>query len=117
MDREGMVFKSVFVDPEVDRAVFAYARRVRTTKASVYRLFVDAGLTQLAAGASLPPARNVVSIMRTVDLSIDVDESLRILAFDLRIDWSQLVQRLTQLGMHSIETATSASSARKSRKQ
>lgn len=111
MKQDDTVFKSVYVDPQVDRAVFAHAQRLGTSKDDVYRRFLDVGLAQFASGASLPRARKVVPMLRAVGIHVDVDERLRVLAFNLRLDRSKLVQRLTQLGLRAIEATTGAAAA------
>lgn len=103
MNTDDTVFRSVYVDPEVDRAVFARAESRGQKKTAVYLEFLAVGLAQFTAGAPLPRARRVVPILRAVGLDMEVDEQLRVLAFDLGIEKTELGQRLTQLGMRAID--------------
>jgi len=101
-DSSGMVFRSVYVDPAVDDAVVAHADRLAASKGAIFRLVLDAGLAQLDAGAVLPAAREVVPALRTVYLAIEVDELVRVLAYELRLPRDELTQRLGQLGAAAV---------------
>jgi hypothetical protein len=105
-----MVFRSHYVDPDVDRALRAHAAQLGATAGSVFRHYLDAGLAQHAMGADLPPApaKDVVFALRTADIRVRVDEQLWVMALSLRMKRGELADGLVRLGMVAIQAAAGA---------
>ena len=102
MDSDNLVFRTVFVDRDVDAAVLAYAERLHAKRGAIFRLFLQAGLAHLERGGALPAARAETAVIRTTLLPIAVDERLEGLAWRLRIDKVDLIRALTRDGMPTI---------------
>ena len=103
MDSDNLVFRTVFVDRDVDAAVLAYAERLQAKRGALFRLFLEAGLAHLARGGALPAARAETAVIRTALLPIAVDERLEGLAWRLRIDKVDLIRALARHGMLAMQ--------------
>jgi hypothetical protein len=97
-----MVFRRVNVDPDVDAAVLADARKEKVSKGEMFRRYLRAGIACLEQGA-MPEARSkdVRLVMRSIYLPVDIDEWLRARAFAKKTDQGQLVRQVACLGMKS----------------
>ena len=104
MDTSELVFRSVYVDHDVDRTVIAHAKRLGVPSGAVFRMVLDAGLAQLSTQACLPAAKDEVSVLRTVSIRYEVAEAVRMLEYRHSTDRGTLAQRLTRLGMRFLET-------------
>jgi hypothetical protein len=103
--KDDLVFHSVFVEPEVDRAVMAHARHVGGTAGSAYRLFLDLGLDQLSRGVPLPSPVEAVPTLRLCGLRPEVYERLTAHAGNLRLEPAEFVMRLARMGMLAVHAA------------
>jgi hypothetical protein len=88
---ENMVFRSLYVDPDVDEELQAEARRLGVSKGAMFRRYLERGMAA-AAPALLPEGQQRLRV-RTVYLSREIDELLRSRAFDLRTSKSDLIRR------------------------
>lgn len=105
MTLDHSIFRSVFVEPEVDKAVLAHAKRMGGTAGTAYRLFLEAGLHQVACGVPLPAAVDITPVLRTCNIRVDIDQRLQGLAYRLRVPQAQLGMRVARLGMRAIRAA------------
>lgn len=106
MDTRGLIFRNLAVDGDVDEAVSALAKATGATKGSVYRLFIETGLAQLAQGAPLPPAGgDLAPRLKALHADYNADETLRVLAFKMRIPKDELGRRVVRLGMFAVQAA------------
>lgn len=105
-----MVFRSVFVDPDVDRTLRERANEAGISKGEMFRRYLERGMAGAKAGGSLPtlPKDEVALTLRTVYLPFKVDESLRGQAFHLRTSKSDLIRRYLRAGMHALEASAPA---------
>ena len=99
MQSDDTVFRTVFVDREVDRALLAHTERLGASAGSVYRLFLESGLAQLKQGAQLPAADEGAAVLRTAHVGYAADVLLQGKAFRLRLAFDELSRRVTRLGM------------------
>ncbi len=105
MNTDDMVFRSVFVDRDVDQAVLAQAKRLGASAGSVYRLFIEAGLARLSQGTPLPAVSSEPAVLRTVHVHCTSDELLKSKAFQLRMAHDELSRRVCTLGWLTIDAA------------
>lgn len=98
-----MVFRSVYVDPDVDAAVVADAREGKVSKGEMFRRYLRAGIACVEQGEVPEPlARDVTLAMRSVYLSVDIDEWLRARAFAVKTGQSQVLRQVVRLGMKTL---------------
>ena len=107
LDTRSLVMKSLPIDRDVDAALRSFANHFQATRGATFRLCVESGLAQLELGAELPPpSTDSVSALRAAYIHFDAEERLRVLAFRLRIDHSDLRQRVLRLGLLTLQAAT-----------
>lgn len=104
MPSDNMVFRSVYVDHEVDAALRAQAAEEGVSKGEMFRRYLLKGMRLKRATTRLLDAKVSLSV-RTVYLPVEVDEELRALAFQLRTSKSDLIRKYLFAGMASMETA------------
>jgi hypothetical protein len=98
-----MVWRSVIIEPEVDVAVRGFGVRHGIGSAAVFRLFLDAGIAQAIRGARLPAIKEEkMQALRTLYISIAVDDELCRQSYNRRISKRELTTRLVRLGMVAV---------------
>lgn len=103
MDTSNMIFRSVALEHDVDDELKAHADRTGMRKGAVYRLFLETGLAQFEKGVPLPEVSEGEPLpLRAVHVLLSSDETLRVLAYQLKIEKGELTRRMTKLGMLSI---------------
>jgi len=108
MTADKMVFRSVYVDPDVDQALRAQAAEAGVSKGEMFRTYLTKGMrSKRAAGMQL--AAGVTLAMRTVYLPADVDDELRKRAFMLRTTKSDLIRKYLWAGMSALQRAARTS--------
>lgn len=103
MDTNDLIFRTVFVDRDVDLEVLARAKRLGTSPASVFRSFLEAGLENVRRGKPIPASKLDASVVRTVYISVAADESLSALGCRLGVDKSELLRKVTRQGMLTVQ--------------
>jgi hypothetical protein len=100
MSSDDLVFRTVFVDLDVDQHILVEAKRTGESAGSVYRRYIEIGLAQLESGAPLL-ARLVdcPSVMRTTHVQITADEVLTALSCRLNTEKGELARRVARQGM------------------
>jgi len=107
LDTRSLVFKSLPVDRDVDAGLRSFANHFQATRGATFRLCVESGLAQLELGRELPPpSTDPVSALRAAYIHFDAEERLRVLAFQMRVDHSDLRQRILRLGLLTLQNAT-----------
>jgi hypothetical protein len=118
MNIGNMVFRSVYVDPDVDRALRDQADKAGVSKGEMFRRYLEQGMAVAKAGGKLSalPAGKAPLTMRTVYLPFRVDESLRGQAFELRTSKSDLLRQFLRMGMQALRVSVSAGPASSAKK-
>jgi hypothetical protein len=104
MTAEKLVFRSVYVDPDVDEALRAHAERIGTSKGQMFRTYLRTGMARSRGGlyrAALPGNGSRLAA-RTVYLPVELDADLRAMAFDLHATENDLVRELLRIGMSAL---------------
>ena len=97
-----MVFRSVFVDPDIDKALVAQAEREGIQKGVVFLRYLDKGMELARAGQPLPVVEaNITLALRTVHVPYRTDEQLRVDAFHLRISKMDILRMYLRMGMEA----------------
>ena len=99
-----MVFRTVFVDSDVDRAVREQADKASVSRGEMFRRYLAQGMVLSKRGRKLAalPSNEVPLTLRTVYLPLDVDASLQGQAFHLRTSKSDLMRQFLRMGMESL---------------
>ena len=97
-----MVFRTVYMDHEVDRALRAQAAETGVQKGQMFRIYLAKGMH--TPGATKLPLGDGVSLsVRSVLLPESVDDNLRGLSFSLRIPKSELIRKFLYAGMGAMQ--------------
>ncbi|MBV8034326.1 hypothetical protein [Roseateles sp.] len=116
MTTDKMVFRSVYVDPDVDQALRAQAAESGVSKGEMFRTYLAKGMrSKRAAGMQLDAG--VTLAMRTVYLPAEVDDELRTRAFMLRTTKSDLIRKYLWAGMTALQRAAQGSARTRTRHQ
>jgi hypothetical protein len=101
VDTRDMIFRSVYVDPDVDRTLRQQAKQAGTPASEMFRRYLQRGMTEFREGArrAALPKGNAPLALRTVFVPVDVDEELRVQAFHLRTSKSKLMRQVLWMGM------------------
>jgi hypothetical protein len=86
-----MVFRSLYLDPDVDEALKAEAGLLGVSKGVMFRRYLERGMTS-AVRAPLPEGQPRLRV-RTVYLPREIDELLRSQAIDMRTSESDLIRQ------------------------
>lgn len=116
MPTENLVLRTVYVDPEVDDQLRDEALSKRVSKADLFRKYLVTGIkavklqpnlleTEVSRGAH-------ALVLRTVYVDPEVDDQLRVEAFDSRISKNDLMRRYVRIGM-SLKVSESKTSLTK----
>jgi hypothetical protein len=102
MSDDNLVFRSVYVDPDVDNTLRAQAARERVSKGEMFRAYLRKGMRSKRALERVLDA-NAVLCMRTVYLPALVDEELRVRALALRVSKSDLLRKYLWAGCKAMQ--------------
>ncbi|KQY80926.1 hypothetical protein [Pelomonas sp. Root1444] len=98
MASEQLVFRTVYVDPDVDTALRAMATSEGIGKGLMFRRFLAAGLRK-NRGRKLQPGRNdTILAMRAVYVPADLEGRVSVLAFKSRMGKTAVIRQLLRLG-------------------
>jgi len=103
--QDNLVFRTVYVDPDVDAALRAQAARDAVSKGQMFRKYLETGMAVSARKRRLPPlvdSRDVRLCMRTVFLHPALDMKLEGRAFVMKISKSDLIRQYLRLGMDAL---------------
>ena len=95
------VFRSVYVDGDIDAAVRARAQRTGASGGEAFRGLLLTGMARAVGDVSstwLPAGRLKA---RTVFLPAELDANLRSMSYDQRTSENDLIRRLLRIGMSS----------------
>ena len=98
MNTDGLVFRSVYIDTDVDQTLHAAAVAEGVSKARMYLRYLARGLALADAGAHRPDLADGVPIcMRSAYLPVALDETLRVQAYKLRTTQMALMRQYTRM--------------------
>jgi hypothetical protein len=98
MDSEQMVFRTVYVDPDVDAALRAKAASEGLGKGLMFRRFLAAGLKK-NRGRTLQSGRDdTILSMRAVYVPVELEARVTVLAFKSRMGKTEVIRQLLRLG-------------------
>lgn len=98
MESERLVFRTVYVDPDVDAALRAKAASEGIGKGLMFRRFLAAGLRK-NRGRKLSPGRDdTILAMRAVYVPVDLEGRVSVLAFKSRMGKTAVIRQLLRLG-------------------
>lgn len=104
-DSTNFVFRTVYVDTDVDAALKAQAARDGISKGHMFRTYLETGMALAARRRKLPQVddgRDVRLCMRTVFLPPALDEKLEGRAFAMKKSKSDLIRQYLRLGMDAL---------------
>lgn len=107
MTAEKLVFRSVYIDRDVDEALRAHAERIGTSKGQMFRTFLRTGMTKSRGslcGAALPGDGSRLAA-RSVYLPAALDADLRSMALGLHATENDLIRELLRVGMSALRVA------------
>lgn len=93
-----MVWRSVYLDPDVDAQLRAQADSEGVKQGEMFRRYLARGMELASDGAALPVLEDVPVALRTTYLSFSVTETLRVQAYRLRTSQMALMRQYTRLG-------------------
>ena len=100
----GRVFRSIYVDMDVDAALRARAVKDGVSKGEMCRLYLKAGLARMDKASPISAAPQGVSLgMRAVYLAADMDAAVRGLAREARALQSDVIRHAMRSGMDALE--------------
>jgi hypothetical protein len=101
MTTEKLVFRSIYVDRDVDEALRAHAERIGASKGKMFRTYLRTGMAKYRGGLSgaVLPGNESRLAARTVYLPAELDADLRSMAFDLHATENDLVRTFLRIGM------------------
>ena len=104
MDSERLVFRTIYVDPEVDASLRAKAASEGISKGLMFRRFLEAGLARAnRSRTNLVPLKDDVRLaMRSVNVPVALDGRVSTLAFKNRMGWCATVRQLLRLGCEAL---------------
>lgn len=100
----GLVFRSIYVDMDVDTALRAQAVKDGVSKGEMCRRYLRAGLARMNKASPIQPAPKGVSLgMRAVYLAADMDVAVRRLAREARALQTDVIRHAMRTGMKALE--------------
>lgn len=105
MSDGGLVFRTVYVDADVDSALLAQAARDGISKGRMFRHYLEVGMALAAKGTQRPTLPDSAAIrlrMRTVYLHFAVDEALAARSWQLKVSKSYLTRQYLAMGMKDL---------------
>jgi hypothetical protein len=102
MDSEQMVFRTIYVDLDVDAALRAKADSERIGKGLMFRQFLAAGLRKNRGRKLLPERDGTRLMMRAAYVPVDLDGRVRALAFKSRMGTTAAIRQLLRLGHEAL---------------
>ena len=98
MHTEGMVWRSVYIDPDVDEQLRAQAKAEGVRQEEMFRRYLSRGMELASAGAARPVLADVPVALRTAYLPYQVTETLRVQSYRLGTSTMDLMRQYTRLG-------------------
>jgi hypothetical protein len=101
-----LVFRTVYVDPDVDAALRGQAAREGVSKGQMFRKYLETGMALGAKGRRLPAlvdSRDTRLCMRTVFLPPALDTTLEGRAFTMKAPKSDLIRQYLRMGMAALQ--------------
>jgi len=105
VSQANLVFRTVYVDPDVDAALRGQAAREGISKGQMFRKYLETGMALGAKGRRLPPlmdSRGTRLCMRTVFLPPALDTKLEGRAFVMKTAKTDLIRQYLRLGMSAL---------------
>jgi hypothetical protein len=104
MTVEKLVFRSIYVDRDIDEALRAHAERIGTSKGQMFRTYLRTEMAKSKGGlcGKALPGKGSRLAARTVYLPAGLDADLRSMAFDLHAPENDLVRELLRIGMSAL---------------
>lgn len=103
--QEGLVFRTVYVDPDVDAALRKQAVEEGLSKGKMFRRYLETGVALAARRRKLPPlvdSRDTRLCMRTVFLPYALDEKLEGRSILMKKSKTDLIRHYLRLGMDAM---------------
>lgn len=97
-----LVLRTIYIDDSVDCALTAQARARGLSKGSVFRRVLADGVRAVRRGnrSRAPmPASTAPLVLKTVQLSPQVDHLLRVQAFDERLKQNEVLRQYLAIGL------------------
>lgn len=100
-----LVFRSIYVDMDVDEKLRAQAAKEGVSKGEMCRRYLRAGLVRMNKASPIPAAPKGVSLgMRAVYLAADMDTAVRSLAREARALQTDVIRCALRRGMKLLES-------------
>jgi hypothetical protein len=96
------VLRTVYIDDSVDQALTTQSRSTGQTKATLFRRWLSVGIQAVRQGrrSRVPmPASTAPLILKTVHLSPQVDQLLRVQAFDEHVPKNDILRQYLNIGL------------------
>lgn len=103
--QDDLVFRTVYVDPDVDVALRRQAAEDGLPKGTMFRRYLETGMALAAKGRKrppVPPAKETRLCMRAVFLPSVVDATLNGRARTLKTSKTDLIRQYLRLGMDAL---------------
>lgn len=103
--QDHLVFRTVYVDHDVDAALRGQAAREGISKGQMFRKYLETGMALGVKGRGLPPlmdSRDTRLCMRTVFLPPAMDTKLEGRAFRMRTAKTDLIRQYLRMGMDAL---------------
>ena len=113
-----LVFRTLYVDHDVDAALRAQAAREDVTKGEMCRRYLSAGMKRiLAKKLAVPPPDNARLSLRTVYLPVALNSDIQGYAWELRTAQTQLMRYALRTGMEVLQRRPRVGAAGRAKKQ
>lgn len=102
---DDLVFRTVYVDPDVDAALRMQAAEDGLPKGKMFRRYLETGMALAAKGRkrpAVPSAKDTRLCMRTVFLPSAVDAALARRALALKTSKMDLIRQYLKMGMGAL---------------
>jgi len=103
--QDNLVFRTVYVDPDVDAALRGQAAQEGVSKGQMFRKYLETGVALATKGRRLPQlvdSRDTRLCMRTVFLPPALDTKLEGRAFVMKTAKTDLMRQYLRLGMNAL---------------
>lgn len=97
-----LVLRTIYIDDSVDRTLTAQARAWGVSKGSVFRRWLADGVRAVRHGSRFRtpmPATTAPLVLKTVQLSPQVDHLLRVQAFDEHVQQNEVLRQYLAIGL------------------